>query len=168
MKNWQKVGENKYSFTIDDNEIGVMEIANDSWDMKALVKIGSYEIIIRRTGFWKTSIEIINGNNTIIAEVHPEKWYSNSFTLNYKEKKYTLITRNNPLAEWAIIENNNDLLSYELNSDIANGLVNIKISTSENNQDYIFDLLLWYLFVPMSTKNADNSLILLMMATSGG
>jgi hypothetical protein len=162
-KNWQKIDANKYSFSVNDTEMGTMEVILNSIDTKAVAKIGADEIIIRRTGFWKNVIELTTQNNEVIAKVYAEKWYANTLILDYKDKNYKIIIRNNPLAEWAITENNKDLLAYGLNTDNGNGMVTIKISSAENNQDYILDFLLWYLFVPIAIENMGDSFSFLML-----
>jgi hypothetical protein len=157
-KIWSKIRETKYTFFIENKEIGTLEFIPNSSDIKAIAKIGDNEFTINRTGFWKNTIEITEQTKGIVAKAYAEKWYANSMALEFKNKKYKLLIRNNPLAEWAIIDGNNDLLAYGLNTRDEDKTVSIKIAGSEINQDYLLDFLLWYLFVPIATENMGDNL----------
>ena len=67
IKNWNKIEGSKYAFSIDGKEIGTVEMVLNSMDTKAIAKIGRNEITIRRTGFWKNTIELTDQNNMLIA-----------------------------------------------------------------------------------------------------
>ena len=54
---------------------------------------------MKRVGFWKSKIEIIDNNKNIILEAKPKAWYANSSIITYNNQEYELIIRNNPLAE---------------------------------------------------------------------
>lgn len=54
------------------------------------------------------------------------------------------MVRNNPLAQWAIRENDHDLLAYGIY--VANGKVDVKLTSSNNNQDYLLDFFFSCLF----------------------
>ena len=105
-----------------------MEIARGTSERKSTALIHDKEFQIKKTGFWKSHLEISDKNGQIIAKVYSEKWYANSYILEFEDKKYKLLVRNNPLAEWTIQENDLDLLSYGLTTD--NGKPSIKISTT--------------------------------------
>jgi hypothetical protein len=45
-------------------------------------------------------------------------------------------------------------------------VVNVKITTTEEPLDLLFDFILWYLFVPVATENLDDNLTFLMLATA--
>lgn len=165
IKNWVKIGTSKYKFLVDHKEIGTLDISLSSTDSKAIAKINNNEFIIRRTGFWKTVVEITDQNNILIAKVFPEKWYANSLTLDFNSSKYKLLIRNNPLAEYAILNQNKVILAYGLNTGNDNGMVNLKITNSEGNNHYILDMLLWYLFVPIAAENMGDNFTFTMLMT---
>lgn len=162
-KAWRKTAEATYAFSVDEKETATMEIMHNTRDSRALVKIPGDEITISRTGFWKSGIEITGKDRKIIAKVYSEKWYANRLALEYGEGKYELIIRNNPLAEWAIQHNGKDLLAYGLHTGNENGMVNIRISSFDNTSPYIFDFLLWYLFVPVATENMGDNFTFTML-----
>jgi hypothetical protein len=159
-KKWEKTGEGKYSFSVNDKVAGNMEISFNSLNRKAVSNIGRDEITIRRTGFWKSSVEISGRDGQLIAKTYNDKWYANSSILEYKDKKYKLAIRNNPLAEWVIIDNSEDLLAYGLTTD--NGRVSVRITSIKDGDDYLLDFLLWYLFVPIATENSGDTFLFLM------
>jgi hypothetical protein len=113
-----------------------------------------------RTGFWKTGIEIKDVNGTVILKAYPEKWYANTSIVEFENDPYKLIIRNNPLAEFAISKNGTDMLAYGLSTD-NNGL-SVRISTA-GGPDFIFDFLLWYLFVPIANENFGDSYLFQML-----
>jgi hypothetical protein len=154
-RKWDKLEERRYSFSVDNKNVGEMEITLNSNDSKANCRIGNEEFIIKRTGFWKSSIEIMNMKEETVAKTYFEKWYANSSVLEYGDKKYKLIVHNNPLAEYSIIEGNKNLIAYGLSTD--NGKVNVKITMENSTTDFLLDFLLWYLFVPIATENMGDS-----------
>ena len=160
-KNWKKTKAGVYSFTIDNNEIGTMEISYESLEREAICRFEGNEFVFKRTGFWKSTIEISNQAGQTIAKIYPEKWYASSWTFDYYEKKYKVIVRNNPLAEYAILDNSAELAAYGLITN--NGSVNIRITSSAKSSDLLFDFLLWYLFVPIATENMGDSFTFLML-----
>ncbi len=161
---WNKTVEGGYELIVEHNLIGHMRIVSNSLGVKAILQVESDTFTITRTGFWKNSIEISNNQNQIIAKVYAEKWYANTSILEYKNKKYKLVLRNNPLAEYVILENNQELLSYALNSE--NGKTGIKIVASNPNGDYLLDFLLWYLFVPIITESLGNDFTFLLLLSA--
>ncbi len=160
-KNWIKNNESNYTFSIDNKLIGTMEISYLSSERKAFCQIGSHNFSISRIGFWKSMIEINNDKGKLIAKVYPEKWYANSWIFEYNENKYKIVVRNNPLAEYAIIDKSIEQVAYGLTSE--NGKLKVKITTSSKISDFIFDYLLWYLFVPIATENMGDSFSFLMI-----
>ncbi len=139
-----------------------MEIESNSLEGRAVFQMGSDSITIKRTGFWKNSIEIEN-QNQIIAKVYSEKWYANTSILEYKNKKYKLILRNNPLAEYVILENSQELLSYRLY--VERDKICVNIAASNTNNHYLLDFLLWYLFVPIVAETmGDNFTFSLLLS----
>ena len=162
-KKWVKGGDSVFTLWDNKQQIGTMEIARGTSDRKANALIQDKEFQIKKTGFWKSHLEIVGKNGQIIAKVYSEKWYANSYILEFEDKKYKLLVRNNPLAEWAIQENGNDILSYGLTTD--KGKPSIKISSKASVPKYLFDFILWYLFLPIATEQgADDATFLLLVS----
>lgn len=163
MKQWKKTQEGVYEFLVDDQQTGVMHIAQATLERKAVVQIRDHTFTIKRTGFWKSSISITDQQDISVATIHPTKWYANSYTMDYNGKKYILSIRNNPLAEWVITEEGNEITSYGL--ETVSGKIAVKI-TSPKETDYVFDALLWYLFLPIAQENCgdDFTFVMLLLA----
>jgi hypothetical protein len=168
IKKWDKIGETTYAFVVDNKEIGTLDIEQNSIYGKAIAKIGSDQFVINRNGFWKSSYKVTDNQNIVIVEAAFEKWYASSLDMEYKGKKYKLVIRNNPLAEWVIVDGEKDVLAYGLNPKNDNGASNIKITGSANSEDYILHFLMWYLFVPFASENTVdmNTIMMLFMASS--
>jgi hypothetical protein len=163
-KEWKKTGNYTYALVVNDRVIGAMERDIKSADHKAIFKTGKEEFTVRRTRIWQTSLEITDSTNSIIAILGPEKWYSSASTLEYKNRKYKLVVRNNPLAEFAILEHGQTLLAYGLST--GTGRPGVKITNPENQDDFLFDFLLWYLFLPVISEQAGESMTFLMLLTA--
>lgn len=155
MKQWKKTTEGVYEFRVDDQQIGVMNIAQASMKRKAVVRIKAQSFTIKRTGFWKSSISITDQKDVSVAEIYPTKWYSKSYTMDYNGKKYRISARNNPLAEWVISDDEHEVTAYGL--EAIDGKIGVKITASETSE-YLFDALLWYLFLPIATENGGNDM----------
>lgn len=163
-KNWQKVSENVYAFSENGAEIGTLERLY-SGKVKAVFTIGSQKFTLEKTGFWGSTMNIVAENGQVVLTAYPPKWYANTWTLEFEGKQYALVVRNNPLAEWAIMEENATVLAYGVSTE--NGKAITKITAQDTNSSPLFDFLLWYLFSPIITENVgDNLLFLLMVAAA--
>lgn len=162
-KNWKKTDKGTYVFNVNEQALGTMVLSDASLERKALCQLEGNAFLIKRTGFWKSSIELSNQNGDVIAKVYPEKWYASSWILEYKNKSYKVIARNNPLAEYAIKDNAVEIAAYGLSTDKTE--VNVRITALKDNSDYIFDFLLWYLFLPIAMENIGDDLTFLMLCS---
>jgi len=163
MKQWIKTQNGVYEFRVNEQKIGTMNIAQATMKRKAIVQLQDQTFTIKRTGFWKSSISITDQHEVSVAEIYPTKWYANSYTMDFNGKHYSLSARNNPLAEWVISEGKSELIAYGLQA--MDGKVFVKITGSETS-DYLFDALLWYLFLPIAMENGgDNLFFIMLLAT---
>lgn len=161
VRKWVKTDNSKYTLWDNNLQIGTMEIATGTLSNKATAQFGNQNLIISKTGFWKSHIEIMEPNGQIIAKVYPEKWYANTLILEYENKKYKLLLKNNPLAEWALQDNNENVLSYGLSTQ--EGKPCIRITDETVNPNYLFDFILWYLFVPIASEQSSDDLTFLLL-----
>jgi hypothetical protein len=75
---------------------------------------------------------------------------------------YKVKTRNNPFAEWVILQDNKDVVACGLVT--TNGMATVKITEQNSNTALLFHAILWYLFVLIATENADDNLSFILMA----
>lgn len=151
---WIKQDEFTYHFIRNNRKAGEMKIDYNSFQSNAGCLLNESRFTIKRTGFWKTAIEITDDHGEVILTTSPEKWYSGSYLVNYGNRKCKLNVRNNPLAEYVLIENDKEMLTYGLNTE--NKTLVVKISEAEDC-DAILHYLLWYLFVPVANENFGNT-----------
>ena len=163
QKRWIKNADFDYSLLIDEIESGRMAIQFQTIGNNATFNIGESEFKLNRTGFWKSTIEITDAAGRIILKTYPEKWYANSSIIDFEDKKYQLVIRNNPMAEFVIKENDQDMLAYGLDSE--DGKLKVRITTSKES-NMILDFLLWYLFVPIANENFGESYLFLLSQTT--
>ena len=154
QRQWVKKSDFNYTLWLDEREIGKMEIQFNTIASKAICDIDGRILEIKRAGFWKSNLEITDNKGTVILKTYPEKWYANSWVIEFENQNYKLLIRNNPLAEYVITENDKNILAYGLDSE--NRELKVRIATSENS-NVIFDFLLWYLFLPVANENFGNT-----------
>jgi hypothetical protein len=166
-KKWVRKDGNFFEFSVNDQETGSLQINTSSMKQRAVAKIKGHEFIIQRTGFWKNKIEITDENGNTVARVFNEKWYSRSSILEYKSTTFNLLLRNNPLAEWVVLDGAQEVMSYKLLSQKGADMKNIQLADARQNPDYLLDHLLWYLFVPIAHEysNGDSSFIAIIAAS---
>jgi len=163
-KKWEKVAKNNYAFFKDDNKIGEIKLKPNTLQSQAICQIEGEEFIIKRTGFWKTTIEIFNAEREAVAKTYNEKWFANSSIFEYGEKKYKLMLHNNPNAEWVIKDGENTLLAYGLQKDKNQPCVKITGDVAQDN--VLFDFLLWYLFLPIANQNMGDDMMFLLLVSA--
>lgn len=154
-KKWSKIKELNYSFEVNGNAIGTMEMVYSNSDRKSIFIIENRKFTLKYLGFWKNNFEIRDENDTVILQTYTEKWYASSTILEYKGKKLKLKIRNNPLAEYVILDGETEILAYAL--DTQSGTASVRIHSNTN--DYLLDFLLWYVFVPIAQENMGDSFV---------
>jgi len=156
-KKWIKNEELKYSFEVAGKVIGNLTISYANFERKAFFEIEDKKYTLKYNGFWSSSITILDDNENEVLRLYTEKWYANSSILEYKEQKFRLKIRNNPLAEYVIFdENQKELLAYGLK--VENHQCKVAIHSS-GNTDYLLDFLLWYSFLPIAQENMGDSFV---------
>jgi hypothetical protein len=161
-KEWIKKSDFVYTYWVDEKQAGEMNIQFSSLNSIANCNINGKIYVIKRTGFWKSNLEITGPGGAPVLKSYPEKWYASSFILEFNNKIYKLVIRNNPLAEYALTENGNDVLAYGL--DTTNRQLKIRITTP-GEADPLFDFLLWYLFLPVANENLAGNYSFLLRAS---
>ena len=72
-------------------------------DQSASLQIGDEIYTIRRIGFWKSSVEVSDARQRLVARVYPDKWYAHRLSMDYRGHSWKLVIRNNPLAEFLLL-----------------------------------------------------------------
>lgn len=160
---WQQEGPQVYRFLVDGESLALMQLNPSLADQPASLHVGNDIYTIRRTGFWKTSLELVDGRQQLVARVYPDKWYAHALSMDYRGQFWKLVTRNNPLAEFAIRMGEPDLLAYGL--EPRDGRVHIRITRATDAIDPLLDGLLWYLFLPVAAESSGDQLTFTMLMT---
>lgn len=158
---WQKESPLVYRFLVDGEPVALMKLNPSLADQPASLHIGDEIYTIRRTGFWKNSVELSDARQQLVARVYPDKWYAHNSSMDYRGHSWKLVTRNNPLAEFVIRSGEQDLLAYGL--EPLDGEVNIRITRANDAIDPLLDGLLWYLFLPVAAENSGDHLTFTML-----
>jgi hypothetical protein len=165
-RKWDKIDETHYAFSVDQQGIGTLQFFPDSTGGKALVQMGEQSYQIKRTGFWKNALELTDPEGQCILKVYAEKWYANSYVFYYQQEKYKLKIRNNPLSEWVILKGEKEWIAYGLHAEGQGEKILSKITSAPENQTFLFDFLLWYLFVPIAAESMGDQLTFLLLLTA--
>jgi hypothetical protein len=156
-RNWEKITELKYLFWVGEKKIGELELRYSKWKRGAVFNIEDQIYTIEHFGLWKDKLQVSDYKGNVILKGYSEKWFSNQTTLDYQNTKLHLKIRNNPLAEFVITNEVSELLSYSLETN--NGTILTKIISLPENEDYLLDFLLWYLYQPIAQENAGDNLV---------
>lgn len=148
-KTWKKIGESQYQLYDESAAMGSLTLQLYSASGKAVATLGTDTYEIATSGFWKSTLIIKDSSQNEILKVRPAKWYGTRYDVLHENKRYRLEIQNNPLASWMLLDQNEVICSYGL--ETADGKVAIKISGSEN-VPLLFHHLLWYLFLPIATE----------------
>ena len=156
-RNWKKVNEKKYIFSLGEKKVGELDLSFKSFKRTALLNINEELFTMEQIGFWKSKLHILNAKGIVILKAIPEKWFSNKTKVVYNNIEFQLKVRNNPLAEIVLLQNENELLSYGLKPN--NGKITIGIQSNQEQEDYLFDFLLWFLFMPIAHEQTGDDFI---------
>jgi hypothetical protein len=156
-KEWKKVKQGAYSFYVNDIVKGSMNTKLNSLNNNSDTEIDGNIFKIKRTGFWKSTVEVTDHKGQKVAKMYNENWYSSNSILEYKNKKYKIIVKNRPLAHWILTENNTELLSYGLTINSSKKKT-VSISTHFDTNDYFFDFIMWYLFSAVAEEDEFQSI----------
>jgi len=156
-KVWQKVTEKKYIFSVEAKRIGTLEISNSKWNPSALLDVDGQLFTIEQSGFWKNKLQLVDYKGNLILKMVPKNWFSSTAVVVYQNEYLQLKVRNNPLAEVLLIKNETELLSYGLK--IFEGKIVTQIKSVEENNDYLLDFLLWFLFRTVAHENFGEDLV---------
>ncbi|GAA0726094.1 hypothetical protein GCM10009430_32710 [Aquimarina litoralis] len=113
-KKWIRTKDKEYTFFIGKEKIGAMTLSVNSLNINAFFTINQDRYLIRKKGFWQRNIIVCNQRGETVIRVYPDKMFAHYFKLEYCSKTIELIIRNNPLSEWVVIENGNELITYSL------------------------------------------------------
>lgn len=155
-KHWTKSGTSDFVFYVNNKPEAALKLTLNSSDGKALVNIGTEKYTLRKVGFWKNTLEISDENNKIIGKIYADKWFARNQIFQYNEIEYFIEVGNNPLSEVAIKHNGKLVLSYGLE---PNESIKVRIRSTENSQDYLMDVILWYMFFPIATENMGDTYV---------
>ena len=164
LKNWKKIGEGNYALYKEESKLGNLSIQTSLFERKAALDIDNQTYNLKHTGFWKNNIEISDAHGNVVLKTHTQKWYSNTTIIEFEGKQLQLLIRNNPLAEYAILEGEKEILAYGL--DVKDGKAVTRIQTAIQNKSYLLDCYLWYLFVPVAQENMGDDMTFLLLSTA--
>lgn len=160
-KQWLKNKDNSYTFFVDNTETGLITFTSNSNIKTGSFAIGQNHFAINKKGFWSSTLLITGNSGEEVAKMYAEKWYANNWVLEYAGKKYKISVRNNPLAEYVIVDTGKEILAYGLDAD--KGKVQVKITGIADQTDFLFDFLLWYLFAPVAAENMGDNLDFILL-----
>lgn len=162
QKNWNKTSHGSYAFTIDGEQKGTMNVIRTAGLAEAKIKGKGYTI--KSKGFLKLFLEVLDENGHTVLKLTQDSWLASRWELNYNFKRYKLVLRNFPLAQYVISDNGREILSYGLKTRKFKPYLHIESDTDE--RDMLLDFVLWFLYAPVVEENSGDEFILLATATA--
>jgi hypothetical protein len=161
---WKTVSENEYELWDKGIRLVQMTLVPQTASSDARVETAEGKWFIRREGFWKTRVVVEDVEGQVWATLSPKAWYSSQWNLIGASGTDSLVLRNNPLAEYAILRDGDVLLAYGLGA--GEGTPHLRVTQPNADTPILLHALLWYLFLPIAKENIANSdnLIFLLMS----
>ncbi len=157
-KNWNKTGELSYVLKRNGVDAGEVKFPESSLVRVATFETETEKYTLERRGLLKIALEINNGKGKPVLNAVQEKWYKNSYDVNFGARKLKMVIRNNPLAEFALLNNNErEINSYGLKVKDKKPFIEMKGEEEENN--VLFDFLLWSLIKPAANESCGNAVV---------
>lgn len=162
QKNWNKTTHSNYSFTIDGEQKGTMNIIRTAGLAEA--EINGKSFTIKSRGFLKLFLEVVDEAGQTVLKLTQDSWLASRWDVIYNFKRYRLVLRNFPLAQYVVSDNGKEILSYGLKTQKYKPYLHIESETSE--RDLILDFVLWFLYAPVVQENSNDDFILLATAAT--
>lgn len=160
QKNWSKITHSNYNFTIDGEQKGTLNIIRYGKEAEAILNGKRYTI--KSKGFLKLFLEVFDEAGQTVLKLTQDSWLASRWDVLYNFKRYRLVLRNFPLAQYVILDNGKEILSYGLKTQKYKPFLHIESETSE--RDLILDFVLWFLYAPVIQENSNDDFILLATA----
>ncbi len=165
IKSWRKVSSGNYDFLINEKIVGQMNINYHSNAYRASFKINDKTYFLKYPSIWKSDAYIEDENRSIVLKLYTEKWYANHFIVEFNNQILKLKTRNNPLAEYVLLdEAGAEILSYGLKT--KDRKVVTQIGSHPSVTDSVLDFSLFSLFYPIAMENACDDALLFTLLVS--
>jgi hypothetical protein len=159
---WKQKDELHYVLELHETEVLELHYPKNQFENACTLHIGDKMYQISTSGFWKKNIQLKDEKGEQIALAKTESWRAHAMTLAIGDRVYQLVLRNNPLAEWAILDGDETVLSYGLKAEKKEVGIHIHFGKEANN--LVLHGLLWFLFHPIAKENSNDYLLLLLTA----
>lgn len=154
-KSWLKHKEGKQTLIAGETILAEILPLKTKKDFNVVVGDKKFRII--SSGALGQKLEIRSLDEEIVLKLKPEKWYSNTFLIQFYDKDYKLVVRNNPLCEFVILTQKEELIAYGLDALKGNNHPALRTTEKNNDQPILFHVLLWYFFEPVARENSGDS-----------
>lgn len=164
QREWLKSSNGKHRLLINEAVTGELFFKK----MEAFATIKKERYTIRKKGFWKTQVEILDDIGQVILETSSKNWYSTRPTVTFENREFSLETRTRNGAEWAIVDNGQDLLTYQIVTE--DDLKIVKMTAFSAKIDPILDIFLWFTLLtsPYSKTSGGDGGMVIMGGDFGG
>ncbi|MBS1494706.1 MAG: hypothetical protein JST55_14420 [Bacteroidetes bacterium] len=145
QKNWNKTSYGSYSFSINGVERGSLNVTNHRKEAEARIDGKNFKIKCR--GFLKLFLEVLDDAGNTVLKITQDSWLASRWEMLHNFKRYRLVLRNFPLAQYVVTENGKEILSYGLKTQKFKPYLHIESETTE--RDLLMDFVLWFLYAPI-------------------
>lgn len=159
---WKKKDELHYVLELNEMDVLELRYPKHQFESTCSLHLGTKTYQLTTSGFWKKSIQLKDDRGELIAKAQTESWRAHTMKLEIGGRIFQLVLRNNPLAEWAVLDGTETMLSYGLNAE--KNEVAIHIHMGKEAENLLLHGLLWFLFHPIAKENSSDYLFILLTA----
>lgn len=153
-KKWHRTSGRQSALLCGNSTIATIDRAQKGG--KILSTIGGDTYAIATAGNFNAKVIITDEQDNVALQLAPEKWLSTSYLFSYQGQDYKLLVRNNPLAEYVIMQGAKECLAYGLDIVKETRKAAVRIRECAKEQPAIFHVLLWYFFEPIAIEQTSN------------
>jgi hypothetical protein len=157
---WIQINQNEYAFQVNGQVRGTLQLQKYGQTASVLLMSEQQTYQIKRIGFWKSKLVVLNNQGMEVLRVAPKSWFSNSWNLEHQAKSYQIKIDNCPLVEFSIIHNQKKLITYALSAQ--NAVVGLSIQ-AEPDVPELFHLMLWFFIRPIIQEQTGQEIPLVLL-----
>lgn len=158
QKNWNKTSYGSYNFMVDGAVRGSLNVTNHRKEAEA--NIDGNRFRIKCKGFLKLFLEVIDEAGNTVLKITQDSWLASRWEMLYNFKRYRLVLRNFPLAQYVVTENGKEILSYGLKTQKYKPYLHIE--SEINEREILLDFVLWFLYSPIVQESSGDDLLVLI------
>lgn len=146
-KAWTKTGDWEWRMTVSNTEKLTVRMQPGARKNQAIIEWSGKQYVLQIKGFWRGETVIADSDGNEVLSAKPATWYGSTLNVTYAGRTWQWVIRNNPLSEFCLQENGEDILAYSL--ETIKGKIGLRVRQKSGFDQPLLDALLWYHFHPI-------------------